>query len=175
MEKTERLVPLSPEEFEKLKGGKTGSTGCFVIFVILTLIISPIIFFVVASMDAFLGRVAAFIVPVVALALIALAYFLQRSDKLKTERDLQAGQKRIVTAPVTNQFTRSSEGSQNSNYSVSMSYYVNIAGKEYKVSEEEYYKYKEGMIVEVHTAPNSNTFYGIYDASDGKLLTGELA
>lgn len=173
MEKTEKLVPLSPEEREKVKGGKTGCTGCFVIVIILLLIVSAVLFIVAADMlnSWLLGS----FVPLIGAALIALAYFIQKRDKLKADRDLIAGQKRILTAQVINQFIKSREGTRHSNHAVTMKYIVNIGGKQYEVSEEDYYKYKEGMWVEVHTAPNSETFFGIYDASDGKLLTEELA
>jgi hypothetical protein len=175
MEKTEKLVPLSAEEFEKLKEGKTGCTGCFVIVIVLTALTSALLFFFLSDGFRHLFSPPALIVPLLAAGLLALAYFIRRRDKIRTDHDLRAGRKRVVTAEVINQFIQSSEGTRHSNHAVTMTYVVNIGGKQYKVSEEDYYKYREGMRVEVHTAPHSEIFFGIYDASDGKLLTAELA
>lgn len=174
MEQSETRTTLSAEEFEKLKSGKTGCTGCFVIVIVLIVSLAALLYFLLSDGFRLLFNPVALLAPVAGIAIIALAYVIQRRDKLKTEHDLRVGQKRVVTAQVINQFTRSREN-PNKNFAVTMTYIVNIGGKQYEVSEEDYYKYKEGMWVEVHTAPSSDTFFGIYDAQTKELLTEELA
>lgn len=173
MANSERLISLSPEEIEKVKGGKTGCTGCFVIVVVLTIIGAGLSFFIFGG-PVNLGYAPFYLTPVIAAGIIVLAYFIAKSNKRKAERDLSAGQKKVLTGPVTKQYMKSWETSRRRGSSVTLMYYIDIGGKSYRLSEGDYYKYKEGMMVEVHTAPNSETFLGIYDASDGKLLTSDL-
>jgi len=174
METTERFEPFTAEETERVRGGKTGDTGCFVIGTVLTTIVAGVLIFILTLGPINLGRVAPVVVALVAAGLIAFGFYFMRSEKRKADRDLADGRKRVLTAEVSRQFMKSYEGSRRSGSGVSISYYVEIAGKEYRVTEEDYYKYKKGMPVEVHTTAYSGKLLGIYDAESKQLLRGEL-
>jgi hypothetical protein len=174
METTERFEPLTAEEAERVRGGKTGDTGCFVIGTVLTALVSGVLIFMLTLGPLNLGRAAPVVVALVAAGLVAFGYYFMRSEKRKANRDLGEGRKSVLTAEVSKQFMKSYEGSRRRGSSVSISYYVEIAGKAYRVTEEDYYKYKKGMTVEVHTTPYGRTLLGIYDAESKRLLRGEM-
>lgn len=170
METTERFEPLTAKELESVRGGKTGNTGCFIIATVLIILIGGALVFMMTLGSLRLGSVAPVLVALVAAGLIVLLYYYTQSEKRKADRDLSEGRKRVLTAEVSNQFMKSYEGSRRRGSRVSLSYYVEIAGKAYKVTEEDYYKYKKGMVVEVHTTPYGGTLLGIYDANTKELL-----
>lgn len=174
METTERFEPLNAEETEKVRGSKTGDTGCFITGTVLTAVVAGVLIFILTLGPINLGRVAPVIVALVAAGLIVLWYRFMSSEKRKADRDLADGRKRVLTTEVSRQFMKSYEGSRRRGSGVSIWFYVEIAGKEYRVTEEDYYKYKKGMPVEVHTTAYSGTLLGIYDAESKQLLRGKL-
>lgn len=169
METTERFEPLTAEELESVRGSKTGDTGCFIIATVLIVLIGGALVFMMTLGSLRLGPVAPAVVALVAAGLVVLLYFYTRSEKRKADRDLSEGRKRVVTAEA-HHVMKSSEGSRRRGSHVTLSYYVEVGGREYKVTEEDYYKFKKGMIVEAHTTPHGGRLLGIYDANTKELL-----
>src|SRR3954467_9428121 len=90
-------------------------------------------------------------------ALISLMSFLSLS------RDLKDGQKRIISGPVDAQNmevsrTKSRRGVEGS---ASYNFWIQVKGKKLTVTEEQYYQFKKGDLVEAYVAPNSGIVFGI--------------
>ena len=181
MTKTEKLIPLTTQDIEKLKARKGGGRGCFLIVVIATVIISVFLYFLVSdifggsffSYNGILIRDGILVVPF-SLAFIALAYFIQRGYSGTASKDVQEGKKKVVTAQVLSQFTEDLDPSRSTSFANTTAYIIDIDGVHYDVKEADYRKFNVGMWVEVHTAPHSGEFLGIYEPGTGRLLADEL-
>lgn len=181
MTKTEKLIPLTPRDIEKLKGRKSGGAGCFLIVAIVIIGTTALLYFL--ANDIYGGSfnfdglpvlpVGVVVLPF-GLAFIVLAYFIMRRYAGKANKDITEGTKKVVTAQVLKKFTENLDPSNRTNFAIKTAYMVDIDGIAYDVKEEEYQKYEVGMWVEVHKGSYSSEFLGIYDHSNGKLLTEEL-
>ena len=90
-------------------------------------------------------------------ALLALLTFLSLS------RDLKDGRKQIISGPVEAQNMDVSRSTSRSGVEGSASYkfWIQVKGKKLTVTEEEYYQFKKGDLVEAFIAPNSGTVFGV--------------
>ena len=96
-------------------------------------------------------------------------------------RDVRDGKKKIVVARVDSQrqdiketdnsSTVVDEALPLSNPSMSYSYLVKVGGKEYKVSETQYYKCKPGQLVEIQLAPHSEHVFFLKALEDEKRVS----
>ena len=96
----------------------------------------------------------------IALAIISLTAFLAFRSASK---DLQFGQKQVISGPVEAQNvdvsrTTNSDGEESN---ATYRFWVQIGGKKITVTEDQYYQFKKGDLVEAFIAPNSETVLGI--------------
>ena len=89
---------------------------------------------------------------------------------IKLNRDLSAGQKRVISAPVEDQNmdVSRSRGYGGSEGSASYVFWIKAGGYKIPVTEERYYQIKKGDLVEAYLAPNSGTVFGVSDRSTGE-------
>ena len=95
---------------------------------------------------------------------------------IKLNRDLSAGQKRVISAPVEDQNMDVSrtKGYGGSEGSASYVFWIKAGGYKITVTEGQYYQIKKGDLVEAYLAPNSGTVFGVSDRSTGDVpLTGD--
>ena len=85
----------------------------------------------------------------------------------RLNRDLSAGQKRVIKAPVEDQNMDVSrtKGYGGSEGSASYVFWIKADGYKIPVTEEHYYQIKKGDLVEAYVAPNSGTIFGVSDRS----------
>jgi hypothetical protein len=180
MIKTEKLISLTNQDIEKLKARKTGGIGCFLIVLIAILLISVFLYFLLRDIfgDVWgLGPVdlpSEIIVFPISLAVIALAFFIMRGYSGKAKKDIRGGMKRVVTTQVLKQYIENLDPSGRSKFANTTAFIVDIDGTGYDMSEEDYRKFNVDMWVDVHTAPLSKEFLGIYEHATGKVITEEL-
>jgi hypothetical protein len=97
---------------------------------------------------------------------------------ISLNRDLSAGQKRLINAPVEDQNmdVSRSRGYGGSEGSASYVFWIKAGGYKIPVTEEQYYQIKKGDLVEAFLAPNSGTVFGVNDrsAGDAPLQTNAL-
>jgi hypothetical protein len=94
---------------------------------------------------------------------------------IKLNRDLSAGQKRVISAPVEDQNmdVSRSRGYGGSEGSALYVFWIKAGGYKIPVTEERYYQIKKGDLVEAYLAPNSGTIFAVSDRSRGDIpLTG---
>ncbi len=183
METTEKLVPLTQKDIDSLKAEKSGRIGCLLLVLVTIAIATALLYFVMNDMifsgrfNLYDGRITftpgAFAIPIgVFLGVVALVMHKRRRGR--TSKDIDVGMKKVVTAQVLKRFKGDLDPKRRTNFANTTAYMVGIGGMLYDVTEEEYQNYQEGMWVEVHSAPHSGEFLGIYDPRDGKLLTEML-
>ena len=97
---------------------------------------------------------------------------------ISLNRDLSAGQKRVINAPVEeqNMDVSRSRGYGGSEGSASYVFWIKAGGYKVPVTEAQYYQIKKGDLVEAYLAPNSGTVFGVNDrsAGDAPLQTNAL-
>lgn len=86
---------------------------------------------------------------------------------IRLNRDLSAGQKRVINAPVEDQNMDVSrtKGYGGSEGSASYVFWIKAGGYKIPVTEEHYYQITKGDLVEAYLAPNSGTIFGVSDRS----------
>ncbi|HKQ53814.1 MAG TPA: hypothetical protein VJT74_15680 [Pyrinomonadaceae bacterium] len=165
MENTERYEAFSPTEIATLRK-KSQSSLYMLIFVGVTFM--GIIAWGVWR--ASWGTVVAMIIGALLVVWFVLKAQLRGVQSLN--RDIREGKKKIVVARVDSQRQDIKETSNSSDVvdeaiglggstGMSYSYLVKVGGKEFKVSENQYYKCKPGHLVEIELAPHSEHVFSL--------------
>jgi len=151
MSAPETLIPLTDDERQTLTAKRTGVLRIEVIFCIIAVVpLSVLIFFHPLYLLLTL--------PVFSLTLLGIAV-MQLSRLRKLSRDLELGQKQVISGPVEAQdidVTRQTD-SDGAEGDASYRYWIQVKGKKITVTEEQYYQFKKGDLVEALVAPNSDT------------------
>jgi len=155
MSTPETLIPLTNDERETLTAHRTGILKILVIYCIVAVVALLVLvffhpFYMVLSM---LG---------VSLALVTLT--IMALPRLRTfSRDLAAGQKTVISGPVEAQnidVSRETD-SNGAEGDASYRYWIQVKGKKITVTEDQYYQFKKGDLVEAFVAPYSQTIFSI--------------
>jgi hypothetical protein len=151
----ENLIPLTEDERQILNTKRSRARLKAPLFTILAVAMLALLFL-------FQTLYCLIALPLFSLLLgaKALGAFL---DFRALSRDLKGGQKQIVSGPVEAQdvdVTRSTDR-RGVESSASYNFWIQVKGKKLTVSEEQYYQFKKGDLVEAFIAPNSGTMFGI--------------
>ena len=155
----EQLLPLNEAEHRELKSNRTVDVVLAVLLLGLAILLLVVLFFVPLPFCLIL-------VPLTVLGLL-LKVFLAIKDILALTRDLKAGQKRVTTAPVSYQKLDVSRGSS-SKSSASYRFWIRAGGRKFSVTEEQYYQLKTGDLVEIVSAPHSETIFSVTKKADAE-------
>ena len=179
MTQSESLVPLSPEDIALLKRKGRPALGCAIVLVPVLAFITFFVIMVRLEGAALYGWTLDYILLAIAITVggLMLLAALKRGRSLKT--DIREGHKKVIIAPMESQ-RESTKQSGNiltriiraflgvgilgvffRNDGIHYDYYVRIAGKEYPVGMETYYKMRPGNLMEVQVAPHSNYLFKI--------------
>lgn len=154
MSTPEQFLPLSDEERRILTVQRNRALRNVPLFVVLAVLILALL--VIFQTLYCLIALPLFSLVLLVRALIALLNFFSLS------RDLKGGVKQIITGPVDaqNMDVSRSRGRYGEG-PASYRFWVQVKGKKLTVTEEQYYQFKKGDIVEAFVAPNSGTVFGI--------------
>jgi hypothetical protein len=162
MENSERYAPLSAAEVAALKK----KSGTYTLGLVLMAIVAGIVG--LAVRNAALGAIIMTIIGV-----LLFVWFIARGQIqsiLVLNKDIRDGRKKIIVDRVESQrqdihATGGSRGNSvvqqlvlppgTSGPAMSYAYLIKVRGREFNVSERQYYQCKPGQLVEVHLAPHS--------------------
>ncbi len=164
MEDSERYEAFSPTEIAAL--GKRSRSSLYLLIFVAVVFMGLIAWGV---WRASWGTVIAMILG----GLLVMGFVLK--DQLRSvqslNRDIRDGKKKIMVARVESQRQDIRQTGANSDViddalvgsgpTMSYSYLVKVKGKEFKVSETQYYKCKPGQMVEIHLAPHSEHVFSL--------------
>jgi hypothetical protein len=177
MEESERYEALSPAETAALR--KKSQSG----LKMLVLVAVPLIG--VTAWGAWKSSWGGLLLIIVfGLLGAGLATWQQLRSVPALNRDVRDGKKKIVVARVESQRQDIRQTGQNSDVidnaldssgpTMSYSYLLKVRGKEFKVSENQYYKCKPGQLVEIHLAPHSEHVFSLKVLEAGKTASGPV-
>jgi hypothetical protein len=155
MSTPETLIPLTDDERQTLTRQRTGVLKVLVIVcVVAVVLLLVLVFFHPLYLLVF------FSVFILMLLVLGVTW-LSRLRNLS--RDLEAGQKQIISGPVEAQNVDVSRQSNSEGVEGDASYrfWIQVKGKKITVTEEQYYQFKKGDLVEAFVAPNSQTVLSI--------------
>lgn len=163
METSERYEPLSPTEIAALKRKSRSSNTALIIMGIMFIGLIGWALWRASWVSTFTALIGALIV----LWFVAREQF-QSVQSLN--RDIREGKKKIVVDRMESQRQDIQATGNNgdvvddalgtSGPSMSYAYLLKVRGKEFKVSESQYYQCKPGQLVEIYLAPHSeHVFY----------------
>ena len=175
MEDSERYEALSPTEIAALRKKSQGARNILILMVV---------FFI--GLIAFGVRNASWltIIAMIAGALLVIWFVIrgQLRSVRSLNRDIHDGKKKIVVAHLESQRQDIRQTGNNSDVvdealgtsgpAMSYSYLLKVRGKEYKVSESQYYQCKPGQLVELHLAPHSEHLFSLKVLEDGRTERG---
>ena len=158
MTESETLAPLTSDDIAKIKAEKMGN-GCLWVVAVPALLV--FLFFVIRfvwiydylTMSSVLTP--AVILGISLLILFPLYNFIKKKDA-QIARDIAAGQKKVIVAPITDKRIDSSEiTSGRDKGGITSNYFMTVAGIEYPMSERKYLLIPVGEFMEIHQAPVS--------------------
>lgn len=150
MSTPETLLPLTDDDRRTLTKHRTGILKVVVIYCVIAVLMLLVLVF-------FHPLYLLLALPVCSLMLLILA-IMALSRRGKFSRDLDTGHKQVVSGPVEAQnidVTRqsNSDGEGDASYR----YWIQVKGKKITVTEDQYYQFKQGDLVEALVAPYSQT------------------
>ena len=162
MENSERYEALSPAEIASLR---KQSRTTFNLLILVTVMFAGAVAW--GAWKVGWGTIIAMLVGGLLVVWFVLRGQIQSVKSLN--RDIRDGKKKIVVARVESQRqdikeTHSSsdvvdDALPMSNPTMSYAYLVKASGKEFKVSESQYYQCKPGQLIEIHLAPHSEQVF----------------
>lgn len=164
METSERYEPFSPTELAALRRKSRSSTT--------TLILMAIMFMGLIAWG--LWRASWVSTITVLLGALLVIWFVIRGQLRSVQllnRDIRDGKKKIVVDRMESQRQDIQATGNNgdvvddalgtSGPSMSYAYLLKVRGKEFQVSESQYYQCKPGQLVEIHLAPHSEHIFSV--------------
>lgn len=156
MTKSEEMVELTADDITKIKAEKMGY-GC--LWVVAVPVFLVFLFFLITfnwnyifSTDSLLIIA---VMVILFLILFALYKFIKKKDT-EIDKDIIAGKKKIIIAPITNKRIESSDITRGRNKGgISSEYFMTIADIEYPMAERKYLMIPVGEFMEIHQAPTS--------------------
>jgi hypothetical protein len=151
----ELSIPLTEDERQILSGKRNRALMLVPVFAILAVLL-------LASLFVFQTLYCFIALPLFSLVL-AVRALLSLFSFLSLSRDLKQGTKQIISGPVEAQNMDVSRSKNRSGVEGSASYtfWIQVKGKKLTVTEEQYYQFKKGDLVEAFIAPNSGTVFGV--------------
>jgi ABC-type transport system involved in cytochrome bd biosynthesis fused ATPase/permease subunit len=155
MSTSETQIPLTDDERQTLTRQRSGVLKVLVMVCVLAVVLLLVLVFFHP-----LYVLVFFSVFLLTLLVVAVTW-LSRLRKLS--RDLQAGQKQIISGPVEAQNIDVSRQTNSNGEAGDASYrfWIQVKGKKITVSEDQYYQFKKGDLVEAFVAPNSQTVLSV--------------
>lgn len=162
MEESERYETLSPAETASLR--KRSQSALYLLIFVAVTFMGMIAWGV---WRASWGTVVAMVIGAILVMWFVFKGHIR--DVQSLNRDIRDGKKKVVVARVESQRQDIQATGNNSGVvddaltssgpSMSYSYLVKAKGKEFKVSESQYYECKPGQLVELHLAPHSEQVF----------------
>lgn len=155
MSTPELSIPLTEDERQILSSKRNRALMLVPVFAILAALLLALVF--VFHTLYCLIALPFFSLVLAVRALLSLFSFLSLS------RDLTQGTKQIISGPVEAQNMDVSRSKSRSGVEGDASYtfWIQVKGKKLTVTEEQYYQFKKGDLVEAFIAPNSGTVFGV--------------
>jgi len=159
----ERFEPLAPDELALLND-KRFTSGCLsTASVVLVIALIPVLWVLIP--DIINGHTYAIVFLSGAIILVALLiysfFWFKKVNNEPIDSDIRGGRKKVVVSPIESKRVDSTfnRHGNRGHGEVKMFYFMTVAGKEYKMPEEDYLKIRAGEFMEIHQAPNSGVIF----------------
>lgn len=156
-----QIAKLTDEDISKLKSERTSSVILMTILISILVIVFFLVFvFFYLNYHNTFGYIVGGFIALIPLFLAYIVFNKARERMRMISDEIYKGVKNVSVHPIENQFIDIKErvrnrGRLNQDIQMTYDFYLVVRGEKMKVTEEEYYKYRKGQLIEIHESPVS--------------------